>query len=45
VFGSVRYMSSANTRRKLRLGAYLQRFGSAPEASEQRELRWPREQL
>jgi deoxyribodipyrimidine photo-lyase len=27
VFGTVRYMSSANTRRKLRLTAYLERFG------------------
>jgi deoxyribodipyrimidine photo-lyase len=29
VFGTVRYMSSANTRRKLRLRAYLERFGPA----------------
>ncbi len=28
VFGSVRYMSSDSTRRKLRLGDYLQRYGS-----------------
>jgi deoxyribodipyrimidine photo-lyase len=27
VFGTVRYMSSANTARKLRLAAYLARFG------------------
>jgi len=27
IFGKVRYMSSANTERKLRLGAYLERFG------------------
>jgi deoxyribodipyrimidine photo-lyase len=28
VFGTVRYMSSANTARKLRLAEYLERFGS-----------------
>lgn len=28
VFGKVRYMSSANTARKLRLGGYLERFGA-----------------
>jgi len=27
IFGTVRYMSSANTQRKLRLAAYLRRFG------------------
>jgi deoxyribodipyrimidine photo-lyase len=26
IFGKIRYMSSASTRRKLRLGAYLQRW-------------------
>jgi deoxyribodipyrimidine photo-lyase len=30
VFGKIRYMSSAATRRKLRLNAYLQRFGPEP---------------
>jgi deoxyribodipyrimidine photo-lyase len=30
VFGSVRYMSSENTKRKLRLREYLRRFGPAP---------------
>jgi deoxyribodipyrimidine photo-lyase len=29
VFGTVRYMSSANTARKMRVHAYLQRYGSA----------------
>ncbi|MDD9932978.1 MAG: deoxyribodipyrimidine photolyase [Myxococcales bacterium] len=29
IFGTVRYMSSRNTRRKLRLDAYLQRYGAA----------------
>ena len=28
IFGKVRYMSSANTRRKLRLGGYLERYGA-----------------
>jgi deoxyribodipyrimidine photo-lyase len=32
VFGTVRYMSSANTARKLRVKGYLQRFGTAPGA-------------
>lgn len=27
IFGKVRYMSSANTRKKLRLGAFLERYG------------------
>jgi len=30
VFGKIRYMSSANTRRKLRIGPYLERWGSEP---------------
>jgi deoxyribodipyrimidine photo-lyase len=30
VFGKIRYMRSASTRRKLRLNAYLQRFGREP---------------
>jgi deoxyribodipyrimidine photo-lyase len=29
VFGTVRYMSSDNTRRKLKIKAYLQRYGDA----------------
>jgi len=28
VFGTVRYMSSANTLRKLDMGDYLQRYGA-----------------
>ena len=31
IFGSVRYMSSENTARKLRLKAYLRRYGPTPE--------------
>jgi deoxyribodipyrimidine photo-lyase len=27
VFGKIRYMTSANTKRKLKLGSYLDRFG------------------
>jgi len=30
IFGKVRYMTSSNTRRKLRLGAYLRRWGGGP---------------
>jgi len=30
IFGTIRYMSSANTKRKLALKAYLARFGAAP---------------
>jgi deoxyribodipyrimidine photo-lyase len=30
VFGTVRYMSSANTLRKLRMKSYMERYGSAP---------------
>ena len=32
IFGKVRYMSTASTRRKLRLGPYLERFGPGPAA-------------
>jgi deoxyribodipyrimidine photo-lyase len=32
VFGQVRYMSSANTARKLRVREYLSRYGEAPSA-------------
>lgn len=31
IFGTVRYMSSQNTARKLRLKAYLRRYGPAPD--------------
>ena len=30
IYGAVRFMSSTNTRRKLRLGGYLARFGGNP---------------
>ena len=30
IFGKIRYMSSANTKRKLRLGPYLERYGPTP---------------
>jgi deoxyribodipyrimidine photo-lyase len=30
IFGTIRYMSSANTKKKLKLKAYLARFGGAP---------------
>ena len=33
IFGRVRYMSSVNTARKLRVKEYLQRFGAAPEGT------------
>ena len=33
VFGVVRYMSSDNTRRKLELKRYLERFGAAPDSA------------
>jgi len=33
VFGSVRYMSSANTARKLDVGPYLERYGAGPATS------------
>ena len=38
IFGTVRYMSSENTARKLRLRQYLERFGTShqkPEAGNQ----------
>lgn len=38
IFGAVRYMSSDATRRKLRLGEYLRRWGSAPLGGAQLEL-------
>jgi deoxyribodipyrimidine photo-lyase len=41
VFGVVRYMSSESTRRKLRLGGYLARYGAAGEQG-QMELLAPR---
>jgi deoxyribodipyrimidine photo-lyase len=34
VFGTVRFMSSANTARKLRVKGYLQRYGDAPAATQ-----------
>ena len=33
VFGKIRYMSSANTKRKLNLARYLERFGGADQLS------------
>jgi deoxyribodipyrimidine photo-lyase len=30
VFGKIRYMSSDNTRRKMKLGPYLDRYGDQP---------------
>ena len=30
IFGTIRYMSSANTKKKLALKGYLARFGDAP---------------
>ena len=30
IFGTVRYMSSANTARKMRLRGYLERYGPGP---------------
>jgi deoxyribodipyrimidine photo-lyase len=35
VFGTVRYMSSANTARKLRVKGYLQRYGTAPASTQE----------
>lgn len=34
VFGTVRYMSSENTKRKLRMARYLERFGTASEGEQ-----------
>jgi len=33
IFGTVRYMSSENTRRKLKIKTYLRRYGGEPEAA------------
>jgi deoxyribodipyrimidine photo-lyase len=38
VFGSVRYMSSASTRRKLRVDAYVKRYARQPETAAQMSL-------
>jgi deoxyribodipyrimidine photo-lyase len=38
VFGIVRYMSSANTARKMRVQAYLQRYGSPSAVKAQASL-------
>lgn len=42
VFGKVRYMSSANTLRKLRLAEYLQRWGGAGARAEELVTHSPR---
>jgi deoxyribodipyrimidine photo-lyase len=39
VFGTVRYMSSANTARKMRVHAYLERYG-APSAAKAQASLW-----
>jgi deoxyribodipyrimidine photo-lyase len=36
IFGKIRYMSSENTARKLRVGEYLRRFGDEPESGTSR---------
>jgi len=39
VFGTVRYMSSANTARKVRIKNYIRKFGPAPSEQERQALR------